>query len=164
MGSTLGVIAGSLDDCLGSRDRCWAIVLSRNMSSSLAVAFRTRFQVTDWMGAEWSMKAESEVSSGRYALKGGGNRRGEDWSEATSLLSGIFIGSLVGCLDMVSAARCFLPGMCVMLNLYCRVFSFRLRRRGFGMFLRDRSPNSFSKGLWSTAIVRSSHPRTEYST
>ena len=45
--------------------------------------------------------------------------------------------------------------MWVTRNLYRSDFSLRLRRRGFGMASRQRSPNSFTRGLWSTATMRS---------
>lgn len=45
---------------------------------------------------------------------------------------------------------------------YRNVFSFRFLSLGFGMSSRDRSPNSLRSGLWSTATIRSLHPRTKY--
>ncbi len=61
-------------------------------------------------------------------------------------------GSPVGYLDRVSGALCLMPGMCIILKWYRRVFSLRLR----GSVI-------FRRGLWSTAIVRFLHPRTKLS-
>ena len=38
----------------------------------------------------------------------------------------------------------------------------RLRSREFGISSSDLSPNSFNKGLWSTATIRFVHPKTKY--
>ena len=66
-----------------------------------------------------------------------------------------------GCLDRASLVRFRVPGMYVILNLYLSVRSFKFRSRGFAMSSRQRSLNSFSSGLWSTATIRSLHPRTK---
>ena len=67
----------------------------------------------------------------------------------------------VGCLDMVSDALFLAPGMCTMRNLYRSVFSLRFRSRELLIFSSDLSPKILSRGLWSTAIIRFSQPRTK---
>ena len=83
----------------------------------------------------------------------------------TSSLRTIFVGlvSPVGCLDKVSGALFFTPGTWTIkfLKRYRKVFSFRLiLSLVLVMLSRDLSPNTLRSGLWSTAIVRFSHPRT----
>ena len=48
-----------------------------------------------------------------------------------------------------------------MLNLYLSVFSFKFLKRGLSIACKARSLNILSSGLWSTAMVRSGHPRTK---
>ena len=66
-----------------------------------------------------------------------------------------------GYLERESGALFFTPGMCVILNLYRKVFSLRLRRRALLIASRDLSPKILSKGRWSTAMVRLWQPSTK---
>ena len=82
---------------------------------------------------------------------------------ATSSDNESFSGLLgpVGLREMASATLCFTPGMCAILNLYRRVFSFRSRSLVLDMASRERSLNKFRRGLWSTSMIRSSQPRVK---
>ena len=95
--------------------------------------------VESWLaGQSW---LGLEMSSGRCSR--GGDRAPDGWHERASLV------------------RFLAPGMYTIRNRYLRVFSFRFLSRGFGMSSRQRSPKIFSSGLWSTATMRSLHPRTK---
>ena len=74
-------------------------------------------------------------------------------------ISGVF--GPVGWRDTASAALCRMPGMYTILNLWRKVFSLRLQSLAFAMSSRDRSTSTLSRGLWSTATVRSLQPRTK---
>ena len=82
-------------------------------------------------------------------------------TEAMSSGSVRVVGLPTGFRETASAAAWRRPGMWVTRNLYRSDFSLRLRRRGFGMASRQRSPNSFTRGLWSTATMRSVQPRVK---
>ena len=84
--------------------------------------------------------------------------------ESAAISSGNIMRSagLTGLRDNPSATLCLTPEMWVILNRYLKVFSLRLRRRGLGMSSRLLSPKSFSRGLWSTAIMRFGQPSTKY--
>jgi len=73
-----------------------------------------------------------------------------------------FTGSPVAWREMQSVARCLIPGTWTIQNLYRRVFSFKFLRRAFEISSRLRSLKILSRSLWSTAIMRSLHPRTKY--
>ncbi len=51
------------------------------------------------------------------------------------------------------------PRMYIIRNLYRRL---RFRSLVFGISSRDLSPNSFSRGLWSTATMRSLQPSSKW--
>lgn len=53
---------------------------------------------------------------------------------------------------------CRKPGMWTTQKRYRNDFSLKLRRGGFGMSSRQRSPNVFNRGLWSTAMMRLVQP------
>ena len=61
----------------------------------------------------------------------------------------------------MSATRFRTPGMWTTRNRKESVFSFRFRMRVFRMSSRLRSPKIRVSGLWSTATMRSAHPRTK---
>ena len=71
------------------------------------------------------------------------------------------MASPTGYLEILSAALFLMPGICTSLNLKRSVFSLRFLNLGLGIPSRERSPNILSSGLWSTAIVRSLHPKTK---
>ena len=62
-----------------------------------------------------------------------------DASSSASLIVLLGQSQLTGCLDKVSGITCFTPDTCIIVNLYCNVFSVKLQSVGFGMSLRDHS-------------------------
>lgn len=67
----------------------------------------------------------------------------------------------VGWRETAPAALWRTPGTWISLNLYRSVFSLRLRSRMLAILSKERSPRTLSSGLWSTAMIRFSQPRTK---
>ena len=82
-------------------------------------------------------------------------------TEAMSSGSVRVVGLPTGFRETASAAVWRRPGMWLTRNLYRSDFSLRLQKRGIGMASRQRSLNSFIRGLWSTATMRSVQPRVK---
>ena len=69
-------------------------------------------------------------------------------------------GLCVGFLDTASAPRCHLPRQYAVLNAKQRGFSLSELIRGLGMLDISLLSNMPNKGLWSMALIRFWHPRT----
>ena len=67
-----------------------------------------------------------------------------DASSFASFIVSLRPSQLAGYLDKVSGILSFTPGTCIIVNLYCNVFSLKLQSLGLGMSLRD----------WSMKILR----------
>ena len=67
-----------------------------------------------------------------------------------------------GLRETLSAAAFLAPGTWTIRNRNRSVFSLRFRRRDFSMSCCDLSPNTLTSGLWSTAIIKLSQPRTKW--
>ena len=125
----------------------WMASTRADMSVSLAVAVRTSSNVTDLMS---SMAVDAQVCEQRGGAGSSRDRSAARAAAATSLgRSG------------VSATVLRTPGMWSTRNRYRSDFSLMFRKRGFGMSSRARSPSTLSSGLWSTATMRSEHPRVK---
>lgn len=99
-----------------------------------------------WLGGVWSRCGATRllvaaISSGKTSRAGS-------------------IGPL-GWRERATATLCSTPGMCTILNLYLNGFSLRLRSLEMVISLREHSPNTLRRGLWSTAISRSLQPSTK---
>ena len=117
--------------------------------------------VRSWSSLDVAVLTLSSVMTNSVAVVSG-EAVGFSDAEAISSLRISLLAGEAGFLDIASAALCFIPGTCIMVNLNGRVFSFKFLSLGLGMSSSDRSPKILSKGLWSTAMVRSSHPMTKY--
>ena len=67
-----------------------------------------------------------------------------------------------GCLNAASAAEFDLPGRCSMSNRHGSVRCFSRKSLEFVISSRVRSPNIFTRGLWSVITRRLSHPWVKY--
>ena len=89
-----------------------------------------------WAMIQASMESDGSMSliSASYGMSEGSISRGSSWARIVML-------SLwwVGYLDSPSAAWCFTPGICSILNLYRRVFSFSFHSLVFERSSRDLS-------------------------
>ena len=99
-------------------------------------------------------KCPASSSCGRAAITGVAVM-----SSGKTIRSGWVVS--VGWWEFASAALCHTPGMCTMWNQYHKVFSLRLRSLALVISSRDLSPNTLSRGLWSTALIRLLQPRTK---
>ena len=68
-------------------------------------------------------------------------------SSCASLIVSLGPSQLTGYLDNVSGILFFTPGTCIIMNLYCNVFSLKLRILGSGMSLRDWSVKILRRGV-----------------
>lgn len=80
-------------------------------------------------------------------------------SSQRAILGGLV--SPVGFLERVSGALFLTPGTWTMRKRYRSVFSLRFLSLPLLMLSRDLSLKIFRSGLWSTAIIRLSHPSTK---
>ena len=128
------------------------------MSGSLAVAVRTSSHVTDLMSA---VAVDAQVCEQRGGAGLSRDRSAARAAAATSLGKLGVSATPTGCRDRASATLLRTPGMWNTRNRYRSDFSLMFRKRGFGMSSRARSPSTLSSGLWSTATMRSEHPRVK---
>ena len=64
-----------------------------------------------------------------------------DASSSASLIVLLGQSQLTGCLDKVSGIACFTPDTCIIVNLYCNVFSVKLQSGVWNVIERSFSEN-----------------------
>ena len=104
-----------------------------------------------------SAAVDAQVCEQRGGAGSSRDRSAARAAAATSLgMSGVS-ATPTGCRDKASATVLRMPGMWSTRNRYRSDFSLMFRKRGFRMSSRARSPST----LWSTATMRSEHPRVK---